>query len=109
MIKECKIPALTDMSLQTKMAPHFPTQCKGLKKKGFIPRQWNIKTWGIKRCFTENNRPYILEQEIESHHPSQKKHWMLEGWQIVDKFWTEFSVIFNLEFYTNWTIIINEK
>ena len=105
MIKECKIPALTDVSLQTKMAPHFPIQCKGLKKRRYQGSEIS-KHWGIKRCFTGNNRPYILEQEVESHHPSQKKYWMLEGWQIVDRFWAEFSEIFNLEFYTNWTIFI---
>ena len=33
MIKECKIPALMDSSLEIKMAPHFPTQCKGEKYK----------------------------------------------------------------------------
>lgn len=72
MINECKIPALTDVSLETKMAPHFPTQCKEGGGERLIPGQWNFKTQGIKRCFTENNRPHILEQEIESHQPSSQ-------------------------------------
>lgn len=55
MIKECKIPALTDVSLQTKMAPHFPTQCKGLKKK-------KIHTKAVKYQNMRNKEMFYREQ-----------------------------------------------
>ena len=55
MIKECKIPALMDSSLEIKMAPHFPTQCKGEKYKT------DTKTVKFQNTRNTDNSKHLIE------------------------------------------------